>query len=160
MENISLDDIIIREAEVIDVYAIADMWEMMAKELNSLHLYCDKKEKEKFIISCLSKILDKQKNNVFLVSKYKDKYVGFISGYIYRREYGNDKLIGFCENWYTCKPYRKTGISEKMVKELKRKGKELGVELFEFIVKYSDDLIKIYKRKNYTPSRMIFIEEL
>lgn len=148
----------IRKATIYDIFAIADMWQLMQKEMDLPFKHYDDIEKEKFLVSLIPKIYSPDR--VILVAEMYDKVVGFVMGYAHYPAYGTSSLTGTCEHFYIYPEYRNKGIANKLLDILQMHGKNMGCNEIELITKYDPKLIEVYKRKGYTPSEIVFIKEV
>ena len=152
--------IVYRRATVWDAYAIADMWELEMNEMKMSGRHCDSIEKEKFLIGTLIRINDKTGTKFVLVAEHNKRIISFITGGVTLKEFGTSKVIGYCEHRYTYTKYRSKGVSSKLLNHLidiliKQKAKEL-----EFITKYDERLVKIYKKMGYEPYSIHYRKEV
>ena len=148
----------IRMATVWDAKIITDLWEKEIKEAKFPFMIVDEKEKERFFISIIKKIKDK--NFCILVAESKNKIVAFVMGNLKIHEYGNSNIAGCCENIYIKSEHRSKGLFKELLDLLILWGKAANMKQMEFLTNVDEKLIKVYKKLGYKPCQIVWIKEV
>ncbi len=149
---------IIRRATIWDAQKIVEMWALMQDEVDLHNRRADDIQKERFYVALVVKLY--RKENVVLVAEDRNKIVGFIMGHSYYVEYGMSELIGMCDHLYVYPEYRGKCVMTDLVAQLLSDGKTMGMKLCEFITVYDPRLVKIWERKRFVPTQIVYSKEV
>ena len=144
----------IRQATVLDVQAITDMWAALIEEVHLYAREANQIEKERFFLSMIGKV--KLPTHCVIVVEVDDEIVGFASGFLHHYEYGTSKLIGTCDNIYLEQEYRNAGLLDDMLNWLMNYGKSYGMKEMEFLTVYDTTLAKLWERKGFKPVQITY----
>lgn len=158
--SIDITNINYRKATIWDIHTLTDMWAKMMDEVKLVGRCADDEQRERFFLGHILKL--KSNDCYTIIAEDDGKPVGFVTGYIHYYEYGSSKLIGTCDNLYVEPKYRTPGgkISLKLVDDLIYWVNSMGAEEYEFLTKYNEREIKVWKRRGYIPVQVTFVREV
>lgn len=144
-----------RQADIHDILPVTLLWVKMIQEVFDGFINLDKVEVDAFSFALCDRI--RYPNTYTLLVEDEGKIIGFIHGYLQDRPYGKPRVIAFCEARYIEKEYRnKDNIAKIMIQKFVDWAHDLGVYDGEFMIPYSEGLIKVYERMGYKPYTIIF----
>ena len=145
----------LRKANIWDAVKISELWQQMTDEVP--YLKSNNPDKERFYLQLLVRI--KHPHHCIIVAESAGEIIGFITGYLTNAEY-SDKVIGFCDNAFCDPRYRGHNVYFKMIDELYSEGVRAGAKEMDFQFRYDPNLVKVWQRKGYEPSFIVYSREV
>jgi GNAT superfamily N-acetyltransferase len=148
---------IYRKATIWDVKEITELWTEMLDEMKVPDRVADDIERERFF----SKTISNMKNITHhIVIAEKNGIVGFIVAYLYYLDYGSSDLISYCDNLYVKPEYRNGEVANELIRLFVEWSEAVKAKEICFESIYDVGLIKVWQRRGYEPSRIVYNRRL
>ena len=143
-----------RPADIHDVLPITLLWTKMIEEVFDEFIKLDKVELDNFSFAICDRL---RSNNCYTQIVEDDKkIIGFLHGYLQSKPYGKPNNIAFCEARYIEKEYRgRMDIAKNMISDFTKWANDAGIMDGEFMIPYSEELVKVYKHMGYKPYAIV-----
>lgn len=144
----------IKEATVWEAQRITAMWSKMMQELGEEWANLNEEE---YFINLLKQIKDPV-CNVFVAIE-DDALIGFVTGSVGRAQhlYCN---TGFCPDLFVEKSHRGKGVNNKLVESIVDFFLTNDADRIEFVTLNKKTLMKVWDRKGYKPTHIMYRKEV